>query len=362
MAENNEDRNLDDLSDEASPYRLEEFRRKGQVSQSKELVALAVAVACGLAVFSMAPRMSEEITTFMKDIFTNDLVIKPGANMDSIAGIKLTQMLKVFGMVGLPGAMIGFVLGIVGHLSQIGFIFTVEPMMPDFEKINPLAGLKRLFSVRNLIETARVVFKGLILCAISYSILKTAILKSPELIFRHPSAIFEVLGDAGKTLFLSLCGVLLVFAGIDFYLQRREFGKQVRVTKAEAKQEAKEQEGDPMVKARIRSIQREMARKRMMQAVKKADVIITNPTHIAIALQYDKDKMVAPKVVAKGADFMAEKIKKIAAENGIVMVENVPLARAMFKSVKIGQVIPKNLFQAVAEVLAYVYKLKNHKF
>ena len=135
----------------------------------------------------------------------------------------------------------------------------------------------------------------------------------------------------------------------------------MRVTKQEAKQEAKEQEGDPLIKARIRSVQREMARKRMMQAVKKADVIITNPTHIAIALQYEKDKMVAPRVVAKGADLLALKIKEIAAQANIPMVENVPLARAIFKSVKIGQIIPRNLFQAVAEVLAYVYKLKNKK-
>jgi flagellar biosynthetic protein FlhB len=362
MAENNEDRNLDDLSEEASPYRLEEFRKKGQVSQSKELVALFVALACGMSLFAMAPRIGEELVSFMKDIFSNDLLLKPGEKMDAMAGERLTQMLKVFGMVGLPIALIGFILGIIGHISQIGFLFTAEPIMPDLEKINPLAGLKRLLSMRNLIETARVVFKGLILCFVAYSILKTAILKSPELVFRNPMAIFEVLGDAGKTLFLSLCGILVVFAGIDFFLQRREFGKQVRVTKAEAKQEAKEQEGDPMLKARIRSIQREMARKRMMQAVKKADVIVTNPTHIAIALQYDKDKMVAPRVVAKGADLIAEKIKKIAAENGVVIVENVPLARAMFKSVKLGQVIPKNLFQAVAEVLAYVYKLKNKKF
>jgi flagellar biosynthetic protein FlhB len=134
------------------------------------------------------------------------------------------------------------------------------------------------------------------------------------------------------------------------------------VTRPEAKKEAKEQEGDPLLKARIRSIQRDRARKRMMSAVKKADVIITNPTHIAIALQYDRDKMVAPRLIAKGADLVAEKIKKIAAEAGIPMVENVPLARAMFKSVKIGQMIPRNLFQAVAEVLAYVYKLKNKRF
>ncbi len=362
MAENNEDRNPEDLSDEASPTRLEEFRKKGQVAQSKELVALFVAITCGLVLFSMAPRFAKDIMDFMKDTFTEALSKKPGENMEAMAGGKLLQMLKVFVAVGLPISAIGFLLGIAGHLSQIGFLFTSEPIMPDFEKINPLAGLKRLFSMRNLIETARVTIKGIILCFVAYSILKTAILHSPELIFKHPAAIFEVLGDTGKTLFLSLCGILAVFAGVDFYLQKRDFGKQVRVTKQEAKQEAKEQEGDPLVKARIRSVQREMARKRMMSAVKKADVIITNPTHIAIALQYEKDKMVAPRVVAKGADLMALRIKEIAAEAGVPMVENVPLARAIFKSVKIGQIIPRNLFQAVAEVLAYVYKLKNRRF
>ena len=361
MAENNEDRNPDDLSEEASPYRLEEFRKKGQVSQSKELVALFVAVACGMVMFSFAPMLAKDLGDFMKETFSMDLVFKRDANMQEIASNKLIQMLKVMANVGLPICLTGFIIGIVGHISQIGFLFTGEPLTPDLEKINPLAGLKRLISVRNLVETARVVLKGVILCFVSYSLIKAEIYKSPVLIFKHPMAVFEVLGEAGKTIFLSLCGILAVFAGIDFFLQRREFGKQVRVTRQEAKQEAKEQEGDPLIKARVRSLQREMARKRMMAAVKKADVIITNPTHIAIALMYDKDKMVAPRVVAKGADFMAERIKKLAAEADIPMVENVPLARALFKSVKLGQVIPKNLFQAVAEVLAYVYKLKNKK-
>jgi len=204
-----------------------------------------------------------------------------------------------------------------------------------------------------------VVIKGIVVLYVAYVMVKSDILESPSLIFQNPKAIFDVVGKSGRALFLSMMGVLAVFAAIDFFFQKREFGKQVRVTKKEAKQEAKEQEGDPMIKSRIRSIQRDMSRKRMMKAVKAADVIVTNPTHIAIALQYDKDKMVAPKVVAKGADFMAENIKKIAREAGVPLVENVPLARAMFKTVKVGQVIPRSLFQAVAEVLAYVYKLKN---
>ncbi len=359
MAENNEDRNLEDLSEEASPYRLEEYRKKGQVAQSRELVTLAVALACGLVLFVTAPSIAEEVKKFMREVFTQDLAMKPGANLLELAGLRLTQILKLFATIGLPVAVVGFLLGVGGHLGQIGFLFTLDPLTPDFDKINPLNGLKRLFSVRNLIESARVVLKGVILCFAAYAILKSAILSSPALLFSHPGQVFSVLGDSGKSLFFTLCGILAVFAGIDFVLQRREYAKQVRVTKQEAKQEAKEQEGDPLIKARVRSIQRDMARKRMMQAVKKADVVITNPTHIAVALQYDKDKMVAPRVVAKGADFMAERIKKIAAENGVVTVENVPLARSLFKSVKVGQVIPKTLFQAVAEVLAYVYKLRN---
>jgi len=361
MAENNEDRNTEDLSDEPSPHRLEEYRKKGQVAQSKELVALVMVIASGFAIFALAPSMFDQLKAFMTDTFTADIAIKPGDQMEAIAGHKLIQFLKVFASIGLPISITGFILGIGSHLSQIGFLFTGEPLNPDFAKINPMTGAQRLLSMRNLIETGRVILKGIVLCFVAYSMLKSDILKSPELIFKNPMAIFEILGSSGKNLFFALCGVLFLFAGIDWFLQRQEYSKQVRVTKQEAKQEAKEQEGDPLIKSRIRAVQRELARRRMMAAVKKADVIITNPTHIAIALMYDKDKMIAPKVVAKGADFMAEKIKKIAAEAGIPMVENVPLARAIFKSVKLGQIIPKNLFQAVAEVLAYVYKLKNKK-
>ena len=361
MAEDKEDRSTEDLSEEASPIRLEEFRKKGQVAQSKELASLAIVVATGMAVFAMAPSIAEQLVKFMKDIFTSAIQIKAGANMEALAGERLLQVLKVLAVVGLPVSLVGFVLGVVGHITQIGFLMSTETLTPDFNKLDPLEGLKRLFSMKNLIETARVTIKGIILAFVAYAIIKSEIMNSPTLIFRNPSAIFEVIGNGGKSLFLSLCGVLAIFSGIDWFLQKRDFGKQVRVTKQEAKQEAKEQEGDPLIKSRIRSLQREMSRKRMMSAVKKADVIITNPTHIAIALIYNKDKMVAPRVVAKGADFVAQRIKQIAAEAGVPMVENVPLARAIFKSVKIGQIIPRNLFQAVAEVLAYVYKLKNKK-
>ncbi len=358
MAEQNDDRNLEDLSEEASPYRLAENRKKGQVAQSRELAALALLLATGMTFILLAPSMAEEIGKYMRQVFSQDLGEKLGAPTDAWAGERLRAVIKLVASVGFPVALAGLILGIAGHIAQIGFIFSFDPILPNLEKINPLAGLKRLFSMRQVWESARVILKGFVLVFVAYRVVRADLDRMPGLVFSKPAEWIGMLGATGLKLFLWMVGVLMVFAGIDFWLQRREYGKQVRVTKQEAKQEAKEQDGDPLIKARIRSMQRDRARKRMMAAVRKADVIITNPTHIAIALVYDKDKMAAPRVVAKGADFLAQRIKKIAAEAGIPMVENVPLARAIYKTVKVNHFIPRTLFQAVAEVLAYVYRLR----
>jgi flagellar biosynthesis protein FlhB len=358
MADNNDERDLEDLSEEASPYRLAENRKKGQVAQSRELAALALLLATGMTFVLLAPTMGEEVGRYMKEVFSHDLAAKLGEPTDAWAGERLLAVMKLVASIGLPISIAGLILGIVGHLAQIGFIFSFEPITPNLDKINPISGLKRLFSTRQLWESMRVILKGATLLFVAFRVVQSDLDRMPGLVFSKPSQWLGMLGATGVRLFLWMVGVLMVFAGIDFWLQRREYGKQVRVTKQEAKQEAKEQDGDPLIKARIRSMQRDRARKRMMSAVKKADVIITNPTHIAIALVYDKDKMAAPRVVAKGADFLAQRIKKIAAESGIPMVENVPLARAIYKTVKVNHFIPRTLFQAVAEVLAYVYRLR----
>jgi flagellar biosynthetic protein FlhB len=193
-------------------------------------------------------------------------------------------------------------------------------------------------------------------------LVKTQVLSAPAQLGGEPAGMLTAYGSAAKSVFLSLVGVLALFAALDWFLTRREFQMKLRMTKQEAKQEHKEREGDPQIKARIRAVQREMARRRMMAAVRKADVVITNPTHIAIAIVYDRDSDLAPKVVAKGADLIAQKIKRIAAEAGVPTVENVPLARTLYKTVKLNQYIPRALYQAVAEVLAYVYRLKNRGF
>lgn len=362
MAEEQEDRSTDDLSDEASPQRLEDYRKKGMVAQSREVSALVAIMGAAAATYVFAPQMVGQLAEFMREVFNADLAARMNFGSNSVVGTALLKALKVAIAIGLPICIAGFILGIIGSVAQIGAVFTFEPLSPDINKIDPIAGFKRLFSMRHLIDSLRTVAKMIIVVTVAYFVAKPEILNSPRYLVSDPSSLFGAYAHSAEIMFLALFGTLAVFAALDFFHQRWEFGKKVRLTKQEAKEEHKEREGDPQIKARIRAVQREMARRRMMEAVKKADVVVTNPTHIAVALQYSKDSMFAPKVVAKGADFVAQKIKKLAADAGVPMVENVPLARTLYKSVKIGQYVPRALYQAIAEVLAYVYRLKNRKF
>lgn len=361
MAENESERPREDLTEEASPYRIEEFRRKGIVAQSRELSGLLALLAAVVTLYVYSTQIGREIAEFMRLTFQADMASRLDFADTSSLRISLGKALKVLIYTALPICIAGFLIGIFGSFAQIGSIFSWEPMTPDLEKINPIKGMKRLFSLRQLIEGLRAIFKLALIGFVAFLLIKAEILKSPGYLLSDPLSILFGFGQTGKILFFAFFGVLIFFAALDFGLQRWEFSKNIRMTKQEAKQELKEREGDPQIKARIRSIQREMARRRMMQAVKKADVIITNPTHIAVAIAYQKEKMFAPKVIAKGADFLAQKIKQIASEAGVPQVENVPLARTLYKTVKVGQNIPRVLYQAVAEVLAYVYRLKNRR-
>ncbi len=360
MAESQEDRSRDDLTEEASSYRIEEFRSKGMVAQSRELVSLAVVVSACVAAYLLSPRFAISMSDFMREVFRTDLSSRVDLGAPHIMRGYLNRALTLMMMMGLPICGAGFVFGVIASFAQIGPIFSFDPIQPDFEKINPIQGFQRLFSKKQGIEAVRLIIKMAIVLSVSYSLVKAEVLVSPVYMNGDLSSLFEIYGKSGRTIFFVLILVLTVFAAVDFVLQRMEFGKNVRMTKQEAKQESKERDGDPQIKARIRAVQREMSRKRMMQAVRKADVIVTNPTHIAIAIVYDRSSMAAPKVVAKGADLIAQRIKEIAREAGVPQVENVPLARAMYKTVKIGQYIPRNLYHAVAEVLAYVYKLRKN--
>lgn len=358
MAENQEDRSTEDLSEEASPYRLEEMRNKGQVAQSRELSALAALLAAGVVAYAMAPQMQIKITEFMQEVFRADLSARANLGGTHVARNLLMKALYITGAIGLPVAVAGFLAGAAASFAQVGSIFSFDPLTPDLDKVNPINGAKKLFSSRMAIDGVRLIFKTATVLLVAFFLVRTEVLRAPAQVGMEPVSMMAVYAHIAKVIFLALVGVLTIFAAVDYAHQRWEYGKNVRLTKQEAKQEHKEREGDPQIKARIRSVQREMARKRMMQAVKTADVIVTNPTHIAVALVYEKDKMAAPRVIAKGADFLAQRIKKVAADAGVPLVENVPLARTLYKTVKVGQFVPRALYQAIAEVLAYVYRLK----
>lgn len=258
----------------------------------------------------------------------------------------------------LPIFLTVLVVGVFAHITQFGFIFTPEGLTPNFERINPLSGIKRLVSLRGLYEIFKSCLKFSLVIGISFLLLKKELL-----LFNG-----YLQGDFAATLMFSrhfvvkLFAFLLVGASvvavIDFTWEKLQFRKKLLQSKQQLKQETKEREGNPEIRQRIRSIQRELIRKRMMNDVPKADVIITNPTHFSVALRYDKESMTAPTVIAKGKDHLALKIREIAKNHQIPLVENRPLAQNLYRTVKVGESIPHHLYKAVAEVLAYVMKLK----
>jgi flagellar biosynthetic protein FlhB len=258
----------------------------------------------------------------------------------------------------LPIAAAGFIAGVLGSVVQFGFLFTWSPLEPELDRINPIAGFQRIFSISSVVEGLKSVIKLVAVVSVTYLMLRSQLLGSSSMAEMDSGAFMAYMSSTAFRLVGGVCVGLFIVAALDFSYQKYRYRQSLMMSKQEVKQEHKQREGDPLLKARVRSLQREMARKRMMQEVPKADVIVTNPTHIAVALRYDAEKMAAPRVVAKGADLVAQRIKEVARKNGIPLVENVPLARALHKSVKVGGKVPRSLYQAVAEVLAYVYRLK----
>jgi flagellar biosynthetic protein FlhB len=248
--------------------------------------------------------------------------------------------------------------GVIGNVMQFGFLFTTKPLIPKFEKLNPIKGLKRIFSLKTVVEGIKTTLKVAVAFGVGAWLFMKFLIEIPKL---ELMSFFEQLKwfeEKALILIFAMLGVFLVFAAIDFIYQRYSYKKSLRMSKQEIKDEYKQTEGNPEIKSKIRQLQREMAKKRMMSEVPKADVVITNPTHYAVAIRYDKTKDEAPRVIAKGVDNLALKIKEIAREHDIMIVENPPLARELYKLVEVDELIPKKLYKAVAEVLAFVYKAK----
>jgi flagellar biosynthetic protein FlhB len=299
--------------------------------------------------------MKERIIHLFRKVYENQLAMDV-----TIGNVQVLFVdLMVEGLIIMaPIFILVMLIAIVGNYAQIGFMFIGSPLVPKFDKINPISGFKRIFSMRTVMDFLKSTFKLLIIGFAVYTTLMAQKTKLLGLGHAPLESTFSFIGTITLGLGVKIGAILVVLAIFDFIYQKYEHEKSLKMSKQDIKDEYKKSEGDPLIKGKIRAKQRQMAMQRMMQEVPKADVIITNPTHFAVALRYDAKNMQAPTVIAKGADYMALKIKEIAKQNGVLTMENKPLARAIFAQVEIGEAIPAELFQAVAEVLAYVYKMK----
>ncbi len=341
-------------TEEPTQQRRDDFRKRGQVAQTKELSSVFVLFTSLLLIWLLGRFFLTELFELFQVAF-GEGIHSVHANQDWAAFGKFA-MGKIFTLVSPVGGVL-WLLSFASSVIQTGFLYNEEALQFKPERMDPIQGLKKVFSLRALMEGIKAIFKLGVILGIAYLVLKDKAFELPFLMNYSISEMFVYLGDLLLRLLGAVGSFMIVLSAVDYLFQRQELEKEMRMTKQEVKEEHKSREGDPLIKARIKKVQREVATRRMMEDVPKADVIVTNPTHIAVALQYT-EALVAPKVIAKGAESVAEKIKAVAREHNIPVVENKPLARAIFKTLKIGQVIPRELYTAVAEVLSYVYKLK----
>lgn len=344
----------DEKTEEATDARREEFRKKGQVATTKELASAAFLLTAAGLVYLLGQFFFSQIYDLFHHTFGTQLVmyIREGLFTEAMRFAAYKGLILIAPVLAITG-----IIGFASSVVQTGFLQVEDALVPKFEKIDPLAGLKRLFSMRTLAEGVKSILKMVLIIGILILVLKSELHLIPSLFNFSVQQMIAYIGTLVFKLFSTIGGVMLLLALGDYFFQRWDMEKQMMMTKQEVKEEHKQREGDPMIKSRIRQIQRQMANKRMMDEIPKATVVVTNPTHIAVVLKYDEN-LPAPQLVAKGADLVAEKIKEIAKEHNIPILENKPLARAIFKTLKIGQVIPRELFVAVAEVISYVYRLK----
>lgn len=339
----------------ASPRRLEQAREEGQIARSQELGAFAVMGTAGVAVWMLGSQLLSSFTGLMKN----------GLTLPAASAFETDRMLTLLGQEGASGfyaiapvLVAAFIAAIAAPLMLNGWLFTFKPLQPDFSRLNPMNGIGRIFSAAGLVELVKAITKVLVVGGVAALVLWHSLDAVVSLSMETTAgAISHAAQLVGWTLILVVGGMVLVVA-VDVPFQLWNHSRKLRMSRDEIKRESKETEGDPHVKARIRSLQREAARKRMMAEVPKADVVITNPTHYAVALSYKENSMRAPRVVAKGQNLIAARIRELAAEHRVPVLEAPPLARALYRHADLGDEIPETLYTAVAEVLAYVFQLR----
>ncbi|RED66043.1 flagellar biosynthesis protein FlhB [Cohnella lupini] len=345
-------------TEKATPKKRGESRKKGQVAKSVEIPSSLILLACICCLLMLGPFLQKQILTMFGDVLLHRLEMEVTAeNILTLFNHYAVQLLIVLA----PIFVVVLIVAFASYYVQIGWLFTLEPLQPKLEKLNPLTGAKNIFGVRSVVEFLKSSLKLAAVGLIVYLVLWSERERFLDLAHLPVQDIFAFVSGLTMEMGIFVAALLFVLAIGDFMYQRYEFEKNLRMSKQDIKDEYKNSEGDPLIKAKIKERQRRMALMRMMQEVPKADVVITNPTHFAVALKYDPSKMDAPTVIAKGQDYLALRIREIAKKNEVMTMENKPLARALFERTEVGQSVPGDLFQAVAEVLAYVYRLKGRR-
>ncbi|UOF89371.1 flagellar biosynthesis protein FlhB [Fodinisporobacter ferrooxydans] len=341
-------------TEKATPKRRQEARDKGQIPRSQDLnqaVGLLLAI-IGLKIFAFD--MFGHITEWLKNrlgyVYHTDLTALDLQNL-------FIQSSKAMAVVVLPILAILFIGGMAVSYYQLRGFFSLQLLVPDFNRLNPISGIRKFFSLRSTLEAVKALLKIVIIAGIPYSSFQSAASHFSEWADISPIDMISVIGNLTYQIVLKIAVVLLILSIFDYIYQKYEFEKSIRMSKQDIKDERKNAEGDPAIKQKIRQRGYQLVLRRMMQEVPKADVVITNPTHFAVALQYEAG-MHAPVVLAKGVDELAQRMKQIARDHDVAIVENRLLARTIYHTVELGQEIPGELFQAVAEVLAYVYRLR----
>jgi flagellar biosynthesis protein FlhB len=339
-------------TEKATPNKRRETRNKGQVAKSQEVASALTFLLCFSFLMISGKSLFEGCLYIFRHTYQEYMLWDISlANTQVIFNQLLFNSVKLV----VPIFAVVVIAGVVANYLQVGFMFNAEALKIKLEKLDPIQGAKNIFSIRSLVELLKSILKILMVSFVIYLV----VWRKKELLFtigeRNIGDALRLIGSLIVQLGMTVAVILMVLAVADYIFQKYEFEKKIRMSKQDIKDEFKKMEGDPYIKGKRRAKQRELAMNRMIQEVPKADVVITNPTHFAIAIRYDFETMDAPIVIAKGQDLIALKIKEIAKENKIVMVENRTLARALFATVEIGEQIPEDLFNAVGEVLAYVY-------
>ncbi len=342
-------------SEDATGKRRDDFRKKGQVAQSKEVTTAAMMT------------MSLLLWVFYAKYFWADLHLLTTGLLQRVADFQATPLSTInllfemgicAGRLLWPVFALALLVGFFSSFMQVGPLWSTKVFEPDLSKFNPIKGMAKFVSKRSAIELVKSLAKVSLIGFVAYKTVSNEFAVALTLVQLDLNQTLIFIAQTAFLVMAKSCGIMIVLAIVDFAFSRYEMEQQMKMTKQEVKEEFKETEGDPHVKSRIRSMQMQMARKRMMAEVPKADVVITNPTHFSVAIAYDRASMDAPQIVAKGADHLAFRIREIAREHKVPIVENKPVARALYK-MEVGEAIPEDMFKAVAEVLAYVYSLKN---